>query len=115
MKRPRKKPVKRGDYDAVIEMLETMPRVRASDAGPYTFTDRARDFSNVFSTEAGQRVLSQIHQICDPPTRIQDADKHGTLAWNAGMRRVMGEIMLCFVARKPITIESQPAQKELGQ
>lgn len=105
-KRPKKTSV-REDYDAVIAMLEGMPRVKATDDGPYTHVDRARDFTTVFSTEVGQRVLSQIHQICDPPSTIKEANQGGTLAFKAGMRRVMGEIMLCFVPKQPVTIEEK--------
>ena len=94
--------------DAVIALLERLPRIRAMDEGPYTYTDRARDFVTVFSTDSGKRVLSQIHQICDPSSRPTDADRHGTLAYKAGMLRVMGEIMLCMIAREPLKIETEP-------
>lgn len=101
--------------DELVALLESMPRVKASADGQYNFTDRARDFTIVFNSEAGRRVLSQIHQICDPVARIQDADKPGTLAFKDGMRRVMGEIMLCFVVKGPIVIEKQSSEKEQGQ
>lgn len=95
--------------DAVVALLESLPRVRAGHDGPYTFNDRARDFLAVFggnsAPDQGRRVLAQIHQICDPAPTHADADKPGTLAFKSGMRRVMAEIMLCMVAKEPITIQ----------
>lgn len=105
-----KKPKQERPQDAIIELLESLPRVAASHEGPYTFTDRASDFIAVFSTEQGRRVLAQIHTICDPAPKFEDADKPGTLAMKSGMRRVMAEIMYCFVAKKPLTIESAPKE-----
>lgn len=97
--------------DQVVELLSTMPRVRVSEDGPYTFKDRAADFIAVFnSTDQGQRVLSQIAQICDPIPREADADKPGTLAYKTGMRRVMAEIMLCMTVKEPVKVET--SQKE---
>jgi len=98
--------------EALVELLESLPRVRAADDGPYTYKDRAADFIAVFNgtsnAEQGRRVLSQIHQICDPAPIFSDADKPGALAWKTGMRRVFAEIMLCFVAKQPVTIQSSP-------
>lgn len=98
--------------DAVVALLEQMPRVRATETGPYTYADRARDFLAVFggtsTPEQGRCVLSQIHQICDPAPARANADKPGTLAFNEGMRRVMSELMLCMVAKPPVTIERIP-------
>lgn len=107
-----KKPVenKATPQDEVIAFLESLPRVLASHEGPYTYVDRANDFISVFSTEQGRRVLSQIHLICDPTPKFEDADKPGTLAMKSGMRRVMAEIMFCMVAKKPLTIESAPKE-----
>lgn len=97
--------------DQVIEVLTAMPRVRATENGPYTFQSRAADFIAVFngasSAEQGQRVLSQIAQICDPLPKESDADKPGTLAYKTGMRRVMAEIMLCMAVKEPIKAETQ--------
>jgi hypothetical protein len=92
--------------DAVLDLLEAMPRVSVSQDGSYTFQDRARDFIAVFGgTEQGRRVLSQIHQICDPAPTERDADKPGVLAFKNGKRRVMAEIMLCMVTREPVDVE----------
>jgi len=93
------------DLDAVVALLEALPRVTPNHEGPYTFTDRARDFLAVFGSEQGRRVLSQIHQVCDPPPTIRNADKPGTLAFQSGMRRVMTEIMLCMVAKEQMRVE----------
>jgi hypothetical protein len=97
--------------DQVVELLSAMPRVRVSETGPYTFKDRAADFIAVFngasSAEQGQRVLSQIAQICDPVPKEQDADRPGTLAYKTGMRRVMAEIMLCMAVKEPVKVETQ--------
>lgn len=84
-----------------------LPRLIARDAGPYTYVDRSRDFINVFSTEAGQRVLSQVASICDPEISPMDADKHGTLAFKAGKRRVMHEIMACMIVKQPVVQETR--------
>ena len=109
------KPRKEQPEDAVIALLERLPRVQVSENGPYTVVDRARDFLAVFGgasdAEQGQRVLAQIGVICDPAPKMSDADKPGTLAMKAGMRRVMAEIMLCMVAKAPLKIETQPEGK----
>lgn len=100
---------KSSDLDAVVALLEALPRVLVRDEGPYTAQDRANDFRSVFSgsssADQGQRVLSQIAQICDPSPRRDDADHPGRLAFDLGKRRVMAEIMLCMVARPTVTIE----------
>lgn len=102
--------------DQVIEVLSAMPRVRANENGPYTFQDRASDFIAVFngasSAQQGQRVLSQIAQICDPAPQMADADRHGTLAYKTGMRRVMTEIMLCMAVKEPVKVEPNPIGDE---
>ena len=90
--------------DEVIELLETLPRVWVGRDG-YAEKDRSADFIATFTTPSGRRVLSQIATICDTPSHIGDADKHGTLAFKAGMRRVLNEIQRCFVVREPITTE----------
>jgi hypothetical protein len=99
----------RPDIDPVVSLLEALPRVMPSHDGPYTYKDRARDFLAVFGgssdAEQGRRVLAQIHQICDPAPLPRNADKPGTLAFQDGMRRVMREIMLCMVAKDPMTIQ----------
>lgn len=92
------------DCDFVVALLESLPRTQIGLNG-YSYEDRARDFIAVFNTEQGRRVLSQIAQICDPAPRLADADKPGTLAFKAGLRRVFAEIQLCFVAKEPVTIE----------
>lgn len=104
-----RRPFKDADLDSVVELLETLPRIHVTDGGPYTFAARAQDFMAVFNghstPEQGQRVLAQVAQICDPVSKIADADKPGTLAFKAGMRRVMAEIMLCMVTREPVRVE----------
>lgn len=74
-----------------------MPTTRVGET--YTEKDRAADFYAVFGTESGQRVLSQIFQICDPVSLPADADRPGVLAFKAGKRRVFNEIQRCFVVR----------------
>ena len=110
--RPRtSRPFRRNDVDALVQLLEELPRVTPSTEGPYTFVDRASDFIAVFngasSAEQGRRVLSQIAQICDPAPKLSDADKPGTLAAKMGMRRVLAEIQLCFVAKEPMRVETR--------
>lgn len=113
------RPFKKADLDAVVDLLEQLPRIHATnEAGPngYSFADRASDFLAVFSgnstPEQGRRVLAQIAQICDPITKISDADLPGTLAFKAGQRRVMHEIMLCMVAREPVRVERKEPNNE---
>jgi len=93
--------------DKLVDLLESLSPVRVGDE--YTEQDRARDFIAVFSAtsdgEQGRRVLSQIAAMCDPNVSLPDADKHGTLAYKAGMRRVMQEIQLCFVVREAPLVE----------
>ena len=110
MKRAKKKVVRRrrkSNVDEVTRMLKMLPRLIAREEGPYTYVDRSRDFISVFSTEAGQRVLSQIANICDPEISPTDADKPGTLAYKAGKRRVMQEIMVCMIVKKPVIQETK--------
>lgn len=113
--RPRR-PFKREDRDAVIELLESLPRVHATVDGPYSFNDRAKDFRDVFggnsTPEQGRRVLSQIHQMCDPMPDPKHIDSHGRLAYDTGRRRVMAEIMLCMVAREPVKVERSDTNGE---
>jgi hypothetical protein len=105
------RPQKKFKVDQVVELLSAMPRVRASEQGPYTYKDRAADFLAVFngssSAEQGQRVLAQIAQICDPTPLPNDADKPGTLAYKTGMRRVMTEIMVCMAVKEPVKAEKE--------
>ena len=89
--------------DDLQELLASLPRNRVGDN--YTERDRAADFLAVFSTEQGRRVLDQIVQICDPPSLLEDADKHGTLAFKAGRRRVLNEIQRCFVVKAAVVVE----------
>lgn len=102
---------KKLQIDPVVELFESLPRIRVSQEGPYTFQDRSQDFLAVFggtsNAEQGARVLAQISQICDPLPTINDADKPGTLAFKNGMRRVMSEIILCMAMRGDVKIERQ--------
>lgn len=114
------KKVKRQFYfegtDELVAFLESLPRVAVSYEGAYTYKDRAHDFLSVFggnsTREQGMRVLAQISQICDPVPRFDDADKPGTLAMKAGMRRVMHEIMLCMVNKEQVKVEPASNPKE---
>lgn len=116
MKKPRRS-VAKLDVDPLADLLEALPRVIARHEGPYTYKDRAQDFLAVFNgqsgIEQGRRVLSQIQQFCDrTPSRL-DADKHGTLAFDAGGRRIFYELMNCFVSREPPVVERAPVKKEM--
>ena len=106
----REKVQRRYKTDQIVELMAAMPRIRATETGPYTFKDRSNDFLAVFngssSPEQGQRVLSQIAQICDPVPVPTDADRPGTLAYKTGMRRVMTEIMLCMAVKEPVEKET---------
>lgn len=95
--------------DDLYEFLDSLPSVHVGES--YTETDRARDFISTFSSESGRRVLSQIALICDPAMTLNDAEKHGRLAYKAGMRRVMAEIQRCFVIRQPVEVEREPHGK----
>lgn len=57
-------------------------------------------FSENSTAEQGQRVMSQIADICDPMITAEDADKPGSLAYKAGMRRVLQELQRCFVVNE---------------
>ena len=113
----------KADRDAVVDLLEELPRIHVSHDGGYSFADRAHDFMAVFNgtstADQGRRVLAQIAQICDPVSSIKDADSHGSLAWKGGMRRVMHELMLCMVTREPVRVErkepnARPADSDSG-
>ena len=109
------RPKKKFNADPVVELFAALPRVKVSMDGPYTYQDRASDFIAVFngqsSPEQGQRVLAQIAQICDPVARRENADKPGTLAFEAGMRRVMAEVMLCMAVKEPVKAETVSMEK----
>lgn len=100
---PRRKPPFQGSDD-LLDLLESLPRIRVGADG-YSETDRASDFIGVFSSEQGRRVLTQIGQICDRPSPLAEADRHGALAFKAGSRWVMHEIQRCFVVRQPVITE----------
>lgn len=112
----KRRPFREEDLDSVVDLLEALPRLHVSEDGAYTFRDRATDFMAVFNGDStadqGRRVLAQIAQICDPTIRITDADKHGTLAFKSGQRRVMQEIMLCMVSREPVRVEKRTTDNE---
>lgn len=100
----RQRETKFSGVDEVIELLESLPRVWIGRDG-YSERDRSADFIATFTTPAGRRVLSQIATLCDTPATIADADKPGTLAFKAGMRRILNDIQRFFVVREPITTE----------
>lgn len=88
------------DIRAFIEALKP---IRCSREGPYTFTDRYRDFSRVFGSDEGKRVLSQIIDLCEGglmgDTEIQS---HALLAKRAGMR---------FIGQKIAAIATMPPRE----
>ena len=95
--------------DELVDLLESLSPVRVGD--DYSEQDRASDFIAVFSGasngDQGRRVLSQIAVICDPNIGLADADKHGVLAYKAGMRRVMKEIQRSFVVHETPLFEGK--------
>lgn len=108
MGRHGRRPTEFQGKDDLLELLEQLPRIGVGVNG-YTQEARAADFIAVFNgtstPEQGRRVLSQIAIICDPAPRVSDADKPGTLAFKAGMRRVFAEIQLCFVVKAPVEVQ----------
>lgn len=75
--------------DEVATFIEALRSTKASREGPYTYTDRYRDFKQVFGTDAGKRVLSQIIDLCEGrPATETDAESHARLAYRAGARSV---------------------------
>lgn len=77
----------------LVEFLERLPWTKVGRDN-YTKTDQARDFIATFQeSESGRRVFAQIQAMCDPHIGPQDADKPGKLAWAAGQRNVLAQIM----------------------
>lgn len=88
------------ELEALRQLYDAMPALKARHDGPYTFEDESRDFWAVFGTDAGKRVLSRIAAICDPvPIGPAQAGDSGQMAFQAGMRWVMHQINLSFVGR----------------
>ena len=92
-------------------------RLRAGlPEGPYTETDRARDFRAVFrATPAGRRVLAQVLERCRVCARSHvPGDTHET-ARREGMRDV-GLWLLDMTGEgdvtRPATAEDEPAAAE---
>lgn len=93
--------------DELIDFLSEIARARLGDG--YTTVDRARDFIEVFSTDAGKRVFSQIAQFCEPDGNPAHADKPGTLAFKEGQRWVMAQIERALVVTTRVPeIEEKP-------
>lgn len=79
----------------LVEFFDRLPRAALGEG--YTKADRAHDFIQVFNTsDAGQRVLTQILDFCRPFDPPAHADSHGRLAYNAGRRYVLGLIIKAF-------------------
>lgn len=56
--------------------------------GEYTTLDRYKDFSTVKNSDAGNRMISEIINICDVKTFENEANDAGKLAFRAGKRYV---------------------------
>lgn len=81
----------------IVAFLERLPLARIG-VNNYTRVDRARDFIATFTeSESGRRVFAQISAMCDPRTGPKEAENHGLLAFNAGKRYVLAEIMHALV------------------
>jgi hypothetical protein len=79
----------------------------------YGKKDRARDFIVTFEGDSGQRVLAQIANFCRPFDGPNDADKPGRLAFHAGQRYVLWQIMKCFESdSKEVVKEESPDVSE---
>lgn len=79
----------------LVEFFKRLPRAELGEG--YTKADRARDFIQVFNTsDAGQRVLTQILDFCRPFDSQANAEKPGLLAFNAGRRYVLALIIKAF-------------------
>ena len=97
-----KKPPPRDEAD-IGAFIEALHPVRPSWEGPYTYTDRYQDFSGVFATAPGRRVLRQIVDLGDKPVTEADLGSHDKLVWRAATR---------FVALKVIEWTTVPPRQE---
>ena len=80
-----------------MEFFERLPLARVG-VNNYTRIDQARDFIATFRlSESGRRALAQINAFCDPYIGPQDADKPGRLAFAAGQRFVLAQIMRAMI------------------
>lgn len=100
------------ELKAILEIFQELPRVALGE--DYTQEDRARDFTDVFlRSEAGQRVLAQICDFCDPPPSFSDVERHGRLAMKEGQRLCKGFIMSAFIPKARIP-EVERTPKDAG-
>ena len=91
----------------LVEFLERLPWVKVG-RNNYTRIDQVRDFTATFQeSESGRRVLAQIQAMCDTHIGPQDADKPGKLAWAAGQRHVMAQIMFAMNMPEAETIKEE--------
>lgn len=102
-----RKPASQEDVAALIEALRPVRVGRAN----YTRTDRYRDFSSVFGSDAGKRVLSQIIDFAEgPPTIESDLSNHALLAARAWARRV-GQMIAAWASVPPAVEETTKETK----
>lgn len=91
----------------ILALMEALPRVHLGTN--YSEADRARDFIETFTTDAGHRVLAQITDYCSPAATPGDAEKPGRLAFKEGQRWVLAEIMRSFQSKPRIPeIQEKP-------
>lgn len=90
----------------IAAFVEALRPVRVSPDGPYTPQDRYNEFHQLFSSEAGKRVLSQIIDYAEGrPISIHDIDSHAKLAFRAGQRDVALRILAWTTMQPPRTAD----------
>lgn len=90
---PRKKPDPELEIARILEAIATV-----SLGQNYTAVDRYRDFHEVFTSEAGKRVLFQIFHYCEGRPLAEDqVSEHGRLAFREGRDAVRWWIVKALV------------------
>lgn len=86
--RRKPKPTKREPFDPeqLAAALDFMPRIKVTVEGSYKAIDRYRDFSRVFGSVEGQRVLAQIVTLGTEPVRPADMGNHDLMVWRHATR-----------------------------
>jgi hypothetical protein len=86
-RKPNVEPV--DDIARVVEAIQAI----SIDKSSYGPLDRYREFRQVFGTDAGKRVLSQIIAMCEGPVlREHEVHDHAKIAYRQGMRFVSAQI-----------------------
>lgn len=84
-------PKPKAEPDDITAFVEALAPLKATSEGEYTFVDRYRDFSRVFGTDEGQRVLRQIVSLGD--RFVLPGDNEREAHWKNAQRFLVAKIL----------------------